>query len=285
MTRETASEPVSRPLSRAKRKVFADLGSRGGRERQGLFLLEGPRAIEDALERGTDLRALIVGERAEPLVRRWAAAGKLPRSIAVYRTTGTDLELLADTATPQGIVAVGPLPTHTIDGLPLDAGPLTLLADRVQDPGNLGTLLRTLAATGGRTALCARGTVDAYNPKALRAAAGSTFSIAIATDLTGTEAIEWCTARSISVVALAAGAPDLFEAGLPEGPLALAVGNEGAGLSAEVLDRSTIVLGLPMAGRVESLSVAVAGSVALYVLAHRTGTRWSGAGATRTGPS
>ncbi|HUP02246.1 MAG TPA: RNA methyltransferase [Gemmatimonadota bacterium] len=265
--------PLLRPLSRVKRKRFADLGSRAGRERRGLFLLEGPRAIEDALDRGADLRTLIVEESIGSLVREWSDAGRLPPGIAVYRATHAELADLADTTTPQGILAIGPLPPLTLESLPADPGPLTLLIDGLQDPGNLGTLLRTLAATGGRAALCARGTVDAYNPKALRAAAGATFAIRIAAGLGGGEAVEWCAARSIAVVALRAGAPDLFDARLPDGPLALAVGNEGAGLSREILDRSALVLGLPLSGGVESLSAAVAGSVALYVLAHRRGRR------------
>ncbi len=262
---------VIRPLSNATRKRIAQARSRTGRERGGLFLLEGRRSIEDALGRGVHLISIVVNDEIEKWVGEWAGAGRLDSDVEVYRASEAELAALADTVAPQGVLAVGPVPELTLTALPADPGSLTLIADGVQDPGNLGTLLRTLAAVGGRTALCARGTVDPYNPKALRGAAGATFAIDIAAGMTGREAAEWCAARGVAVIALSAGEPDLLQATIPAGPLALAVGNEGAGLSREVVDRSALRAGLPMSGAVESLSAAVAGSVALYVLARRPG--------------
>lgn len=261
------AEPLVQPLSRTRRKLFADLASRAGRERHGLFLLEGPRAIEDALERGARLAHLVVTEAAEPAVQRWAEMGKLG-GVEVYRTSDAELASLADTTTPQGVIAVGPLPRLGLASLPARPAGLTLLVDGVQNPGNLGALLRTLVAVGGQTALCTLGTVDPYNPKALRGAAGATFAVDIAAGVVAEKAVEWCAERRAPIVALSAGAPNLFRAHLPEGPLVLAVGNEAAGLSGEVVEGSALVVGLPMSGGVESLSVAVAGSIALYVLAH-----------------
>ena len=217
--------PETRPLSRAKRKIFADLGTRNGRERRGLFRLEGPRSIEDAMKRGARFRYLVVSADGEAHVARWIDEELLDADAEVYRVSGSELAAIADTATPQGVVAIGPLPTLTQDALPADLGRLILLVDGVQDPGNLGTLLRTLAAVGGRTALLCRGAVDAYNPKALRGAAGATFD--------------------------------------------LAIGNEATGLDAEIRHHAALVVGLPMAPYVDSLSAAVAGSVALYALTHR----------------
>lgn len=261
------AEPVVRPLARARRRLFGELGSRAGRSRHGLFLLEGPKAIEDALERGVRFSYLVMTASAEPAVHRWAEAGKL-NGVELHRASDAELASLADTATPQGVLAVGPLPLLALATLPARPGGLTLLVDGVQNPGNLGTLLRTLVAVGGRTALCTPGTVDPYNPKALRGAAGATFAVDIAAAVAPKEAAQWCAERGVPIIALSAGAPDLFGALLPQGQLALAVGNEAAGLSAEVVDRSALVVGLPMSGGIESLSVAVAGSVALYVLAH-----------------
>jgi TrmH family RNA methyltransferase len=261
--------PEVRPLSRAKRKIFADLGTRNGRERRGLFRLEGPRAIEDAMARGARFRSLVVGREGERWIERWAREGRLDGGVEIYGVGDHELAALADTATPQGVVAIGSLPTLTPGDLPTDLGRVALLVDGVQDPGNLGTLLRTLAAVGGRAALLCRGTVDPYNPRALRGAAGATFGIAIAAGLTRRDAVELLAARGARIVALVAGAPSLFEAALPDPPLALAVGNEAAGLGAEIGERAALVAGLPMAPGVESLSAAVAGSVALYALTHR----------------
>ena len=262
-------QPETRPLSRAKRKIFLDLGTRNGRERRRMFRLEGPRAIEDALRRGVRFPYLVVGREGEPWAGRWADQRLLPPETDVYSATPEDLAALADTTTPQGVVAIGELPSFSVDDLPPDLGRLVLLVDGVQDPGNLGTLLRTLAAVGGRAALLCRGTVDAYNPKALRGAAGATFGLAIAAGIERGAAAELLAGRGLRVVALVAGAPSVFEAPIPDAPMALAVGNEAAGLGAEIESQAALVVGLPMAAEVESLSAAIAGSVALYVLGYR----------------
>lgn len=205
-----------------------------------------------------------------PRVLQWAAAGRLPASTELHEVSAREITELADTTTPQGVLAVGPVPDLTLAGLPREPGPLTLLADGIQDPGNLGTLLRTLAAVGGRTALCLEGTVDPFNPKALRGAAGATFALDIAAGIPVAAAAAWCAGNGVGIVALNAGAPDLFGVPLPERRLALAVGNEGAGLSPGMLEHAALSAGLPMAPEgIESLSAAVAGSVALYILAHR----------------
>jgi TrmH family RNA methyltransferase len=261
------------PLSKARRSTIADLTTRAGRERHGLYLLEGPRAIEDALARGAKLTWLVADGVGEREVERWLAAGLVPEASALYRAAEGELARLADTTTPQGVLAVGELPAEGLEALPEVGGEVVLLVDGVQDPGNLGTLLRTLAAVGGAAAICCKGTVDPFNPKALRGSAGTTLWLAVARGVERRAAADWCAERGMAIVALAAGGVDLFggrsPAGpLPAGPLALAVGGEAAGLSPEILAAAAVVAGIPMDPGVESLSAAVAGSIALYALAH-----------------
>ncbi|HKY60522.1 MAG TPA: RNA methyltransferase [Gemmatimonadota bacterium] len=253
-------------LPRARLRLLARLGTRAGREREGLYLLEGRRAIEDALERGERLRLVVAAPDAEPVVRDWIAGRRLPEGTEPFVAPAAELERAVDTRTPQGLLAVGVVPDLTLAALPEDPGRVLLLVDGVQNPGNLGTLLRTLAAVGGRSAILCRGTVDAYNPKALRGAAGLTPSLSIAAHVPAREAAEWCASRERPIVLLEAGAPDLFSARLPEGPLALAVGSEAVGATPDLAEAASHRVGLPMAGPVESLSVAVAGSIALYGL-------------------
>ena len=269
--------PESRfqPLSKALRARLADLATRTGRERQGRFLLEGPRAIEDALRRGLVLDCLVANTDGEGDVARWVAAGLVPDSTVLYRAATGELERFADTTTPQGVLAAGALPPAGLDALPdprAMVGAPVLLVDGVQDPGNLGTLFRTLAAVGGRIAICCAGTVDPFNPKALRGSAGTALALSIARGIERQAAVEWCAERGVSIVALAAGGTDLFAdpaaSELPAGPLALAIGNEAAGLSPEIERAARVVAGIPMEPGVESLSAAIAGSVALYALAH-----------------
>ncbi|HWC06264.1 MAG TPA: RNA methyltransferase [Gemmatimonadota bacterium] len=255
------------PLPRARLKLLARLGTRTGRERERLYVLEGRRAIEDALERGERLRFVVATPDAEGILREWVAGGRLPEGAAPFGISAAEIEHATDTRTPQGLLAVGDVPDLSLAALPEDGGRILLLVDGVQNPGNLGTLLRTLAAVGGRSAILCRGTVDPYNPKAVRGAAGLTPTLSIAAPVAAAEAVEWCAARSRPIVLLEAGAPDLFEARLPEGPLALAVGSEARGVTPEVSGAASLRVGLPMSGPVESLSVAVAGSIALYALA------------------
>ncbi|HYO47232.1 MAG TPA: RNA methyltransferase [Gemmatimonadota bacterium] len=254
-------------LSKARGSQIADLSTRAGRERHGLFLLEGPRAIEDALGRGARLSYLVADPTGEEAVARWLAAGLVPESTALYRAETVDVERLADTTTPQGILAVGELPLEGLAAL-AEPGSVILLVDGIQDPGNLGTLLRTLAAVGGKAAICCKGTVDPFNPKALRGSAGAALSLAVARGVEREAAAGWCAERGVAIIALAAGGSDLFAGRQPAGPLALAVGGEAAGLSPEIERAAALVVGIPMEPTVESLSAAVAGSVALYALAH-----------------
>lgn len=276
------------PLSKARRSTIADLSTRTGRERHGLFLLEGPRAIEDALSRRTKLSWLVADATGEEAVGRWIAAGLVPESVALYGTKASELDRLADTTTPQGVLAVGALPAGGLESLPRPteggvrgAGvapgapgpPPILLVDGVQDPGNLGTLLRTLAAVGGKAAICCKGTVDPFNPKALRGSAGAALALAVARGVERAAAAAWCADHGVAIAALAAGGSDLFAGRVPHGPLpggpvALAVGGEAAGLSAEIRHAAAVTIGIPMEPGVESLSAAIAGSVALYALAH-----------------
>ena len=235
--------------------------------REGLYLLEGRRAIEDAFERGERLRFLVATPDTEPVVRDWIAGGRLPAGTEPFVTSATELERVADTETPQGLVAVGEVPDLSLAALPEDPGRILLVVDGVQNPGNLGTLLRTLVAVGGRSAILCRGTVDPYNPKALRGAAGLTPALSIAAHVPASDAAGWCASRDRPIVLLEAGAPNLFEAGLPEGPMALAVGSEATGTSSALAGAASLQVGLPMASSVESLSVAVAGSIALYAVA------------------
>lgn len=262
------------PLSKAKRRLFGDLGTRSGRERHGLFLLEGPRAIEDALARGVDLGWIVVDPAGAVVVEGWRAAGLLRPTTEVREVTAGDLAAIADTTTPQGIVAVGTIPRASLVDRSAPTARVTLLLDGLQDPGNLGTLLRTLAGAGGGLALSLKGTVDAWNPKALRAAAGATFAVDVVGGLEPAAALDWLAAREIPLVALEVGGQDLVGADLPAGPLALAVGNEAAGLSEPVRRAARVTVGLPLAA-VESLSAPVAGSIALYLLTH--GSRRNGA--------
>ena len=181
------------------------------------------------------------------------------RGAKVEEVPARDLADLADTVTPQGVLSMARIPSA--DWTVASRGRILVL-DAVQDPGNLGTLVRTAEALGLEAVVALRGTVDPWNPKAVRAAAGSAFRVPIL-------AAEWEEAndrfrREDVVVWAADGAGAPFRRGdVAPRRLALVLGNEARGVSAPVLRAASRSVSVPMAGRVESLNVAVAGAILL----------------------
>lgn len=169
----------------------------------------------------------------------------------------SDVEELSDTETPQGVLAAARVPDRGEEVM--EAASL-LAFDEVQDPGNLGTLLRTAEALGVQGALSFPGTVDTWNPKAVRAAAGSVFRVPVL-PLGRDEATDALRRRGFRIWAAdTQGVPvDRWEQGPTR--LLLVLGNEGRGVSDEMLEAADRRVRVPVAGRVESLNVAVAGAL------------------------
>lgn len=240
-------------------RELAQLARGRVRRARGLHLVEGPHAVAEAL--AADLvREIFLGPGAPPPPGR--------PDVPVTEVSSAVLERLADTRTPQGILAVAVTPSAT----PRDAlaGPLTLVLDAVADPGNAGTILRTADAAGASGVVVLRGSVDVFAPKALRAAAGSTYHLPVAVDAEPEALIAAAAARTVGLFGLdAAGGIDVLADALPSGPVALVLGNEAHGLSAPLAARLAGSLRVPIRGRAESLNVAAAAAVALYAVAGR----------------
>jgi TrmH family RNA methyltransferase len=224
----------------------------------GLVAIEGENLLREALRCGLPLKAIFLSERIEPPT--W-----LPRGIELLTLPHDVFSSAVDTQHPQGIAALLVPPTWQIeDAFRSDAAPLLLIAAGVQDPGNLGTLIRSAEAFGATAVLTTPGTVNEWNQKALRASAGSVFRVpvvAIAVDqLAGLKArgLRLLATLADDPAALPAARADLHTA------CALMIGNEGAGLSAELLAVADAHITIPMPGPVESLNAAVAGSLLLY---------------------
>jgi TrmH family RNA methyltransferase len=187
-----------------------------------------------------------------------------PNVVAVHQRGARELAALADTETPQGILAVAPIPFAGLDALRVDAEPAVIVVlDAVQDPGNFGTLARTAEALGAAGVVALPGTVDAWNPKSVRAAMGSTFRLPVVP--ADWEALSpWLSSRGFITLAAAAGGEPLPQP--RPARAALVLGNEGAGVSEDTRARADRVVGIPIRGRAESLNVAAAGAILLYEL-------------------
>jgi RNA methyltransferase, TrmH family len=248
--------------------VLRSLLRRKGRREHGLFLLEGPSLLEEALT--SDLELLEVratreatAEQAE-LIRRAAEAG------APYiEITEKAASRLSDVETPSGIVAVARIATRSLEDVLARRGLILLLAG-VADPGNAGTLVRSAEAFGASGILFGEGGVEPYNPKVVRSAMGSLFRLPHA--VVSAEALMEEARRSgRQIIAADRSGQSLRGFGFPENPI-LAIGSERGGVSAW-LSRWDATVAVPHRGPTESLNAAIAGAIVLYEWSFSPGFR------------
>ena len=246
--------------------TIRDLGRRRGRERRGLALAEGVRLVEEALAADLEIRGAAVAPALEATTRGRALKSRLAgRGVRLEAVSDDDLATLADTEQPQGIVAVFRPPAWALEQIATPPGAVVLVLDAVQDPGNVGTMLRTALGLGAAGAVALKGTAELTSPKVLRGSMGAFFRLpCVAAD--APELLAWSRARGVTLwVAEADGEPigrDASRGARP--PLALVVGNEGAGVGPELERAAVRRVAVPLAAGAESLNVAVAAGILLY---------------------
>jgi TrmH family RNA methyltransferase len=240
--------------------------------------IEGARLVETALRSGVEVSAVLVsesGERHLERLRQW-----IPSSARILRTADRLFAYAAATEAPQGIAALVRPVSATFDDL-VHGVPLVLLLAGVQDPGNVGALIRTAEAFGATgAATCAAGnigTANPFSPKALRASAGAALRLPI---LRGVATPILLAQLRVAGVRVYAASPDASEAKTPweidwRTPAALLVGNEGAGLPLDLVRGADAAVRIPQSaddpGAMDSLNAAVAGSILLYEAARQRG--------------
>ncbi len=251
-------------LSRSEEKLVRALQRRKIREAEELFLAEGVRVVEELIASRLDLRLALAAPSLEDSERGRALADRLESTGALRRVSEGELNALAATDTPQGVLAVARIPSVELEQLvPGDAAVVVGL-DGVQDPGNFGTVVRAADAFGAFLVAALPGSVDPWNPKAVRSAAGSSFHLPLLQLGVG-ELVGWLRHHRFAILgADAAGAP-IAETPLPRRS-ALIQGNEGAGIGAEVRAALDGLVGIPIRGGAESLNVGVAAGILLYLL-------------------
>jgi TrmH family RNA methyltransferase len=251
------------PLLRALRRSLRE-GEPGA---DGAFGVEGPHLVEEALRSPVEVAALVGARSAEPrLAALEALANGRLRSFVVPDRV---FQSVAQTETPQGIAALVRLPERRLDDCLARPDALVAVLVGLQDPGNLGTILRSLEAFGGAACLLAENTVSPFNPKAARASAGSLFRVPVFRRLKLEEILRACRRHDLRTVALAPrGDRSLPEVDL-RGPVALFIGQEGSGLPMVLLPKVDAVAAIPLAAPVESLNAAMAATLALYEAARQ----------------
>lgn len=245
--------------------VARDLKRRKARERQTRFVAEGVRAVEELVR--SPLHA--VGALISPALGSTERGAELQAAIhatgvAVLEVSDSDFASAASTDSPQGVLMVADIPERDVMQVSFGPRPRVLVLDAIQDPGNVGTLVRTAAALGVDVTLAMPETVDLWNAKVVRSAMGALFRHSVL-------ACTWQEFDSVRVAhrlscwaADASGEP--VDRVKDAQSIALVVGNEGAGISADAQRRADKRVAIPIAADVESLNVAVAAGILLYQL-------------------
>jgi len=269
-----AEHVLENPRSPRVRAV-AKLTKRSARQETGLFLLEGPQAAREALAYRPDT---VIEMFATPsALERHADLREAARDagIEVVFTTEGVLDAMADTVTPQGIVAVARQTPTSVRDVFAASPRLVAICEEVRDPGNLGTIIRAADAAGADAVILTGRTVDPYNPKVVRATTGSLFHLPIAVGVDLATAVARAHDAGVRVVAADVGGDDFLAArALLAEPTAWLFGNEARGLDDESLALADLSLRLPIYGSAESLNLATAASVCLYetAFAQRSGS-------------
>ena len=230
------------------------------RHREGCYLLEGLRLIEQALDNGGEpafsffLSSFLVEERAAALAERLLAVSP------VYLATEAILNVVADTETPQGIVSVFRMPSFSIEKTSTDE--LCIILDGVADPGNMGTILRCAQGSGFDTVLLTKGCVDPYSPKVVRAGMGAQEYLNVGYGIEWSGVIGLLQGKQIALAHMSA-VQTVWDVDWTQ-PTALIIGNEAHGVSKEALAAASELFSLPMVGGLESLNAAMAASISMF---------------------
>lgn len=238
---------------------------RKARERQGLFVAEGVRTVEELLASPLPVRGVLTCDLIDRTPRGAALVAQChARDVEVVRVSEREFVSASDTDNPQGILAIAEIPTRSLEALTRQPPSRLLVLDGIQDPGNVGTLLRTASALGCGATLVLPGTVDPWNAKVVRSAVGMQFTHST---ISCTEEQLQQFLRDAGVVAWGADASGVLLGAEPApSRLAVVVGNEGAGLKPSVRDLCAGLVAIPMAAGAESLNVAVAAGILLHAL-------------------
>lgn len=260
-----------RPVSSRQNTLVKELRAafHAGGPTDGLHCgLDGTKIVEEAIRSGWKLRAVFFAESARE------RAGKLLPQLGSH----TETLLLPDevfrsavmTESPQGVAALARVRENSLEEMLQRENPLVVIAAGLQDPGNLGTVIRSADAFGASGLAAVEGTVNPLNPKVIRASAGSVFRLpSLKTDFAA--ALERCRDLGLRLLATSSHKSTPLPEATLTGPLAILIGNEGAGVPRELVSQADQTIGVPHSSKVESLNAGIAASIVLYECARQRG--------------
>jgi TrmH family RNA methyltransferase len=235
-------------------------GRRSARSDEGAFVIDGPTLLDEALDAGVAVEEVLAEPGCpERLLDRAEAAGA-----EVHRATTGLLARATDTVTPQPVAAIATFDDIDPAGAAGRAGPLALVLVGVGDPGNAGTLLRSVEGAGGGAALFCDGSVDPFGPKCVRASAGSVFRLAVTRSASAVDALAALASGGVATVGTRARDADPYDRADLARPVAIVLGSEAHGVPDVVAVAVDAVVTIPMEGHIESLNVGMAGTILCF---------------------
>lgn len=259
------------PLVKDVRQAFA----RGELTADGNCAIEGLRIVEEAIRSGLRLRAVLFKQSAENVAERLLP--QIGSHVETLLLADSLFDSVVPSETPQGVAALVRLKEFTLDAIleRLQLGPIIVVVG-LQDPGNLGTILRSAEAFGSAGAILGEGTVSRLNAKAIRASAGSIFRLPVvpAHSYGGSEVLlDSLRKQAVRLIATSSHKGTAIDQARLTGPSAIFIGNEGSGLSKSLMPQMDELIAIPHSEHVESLNAGVAASIVLYEAARQNRRR------------
>lgn len=249
-------------------------GSARERREAGIFLTEGFKMFEEAPEES--IRQVYVSEEILGHIDARPETARKLKDVEYETVAGEIFGKMSDTRTPQGILCVMERPVYSLEQMLQAENPLLMVLEDLQDPGNLGTIIRTGEAAGVTGVIMSGGTVDLFNPKTIRATMGSVFRVPFLYVDDMPQTIGALRRGGIHTYAAHLEGETYYDGVSLREPTAFLVGNEGNGLTRETAAQAEKYLKIPMEGKVESLNAAIAASLLLYEAHRQRRKGWDG---------
>lgn len=251
----------------ARVKAVTQLSQRKARSETGLFLLEGPQAVAEALAYRPELIVELYATPTALEKYQDIAATAVDAGVDVEFASEEVIEAMADTVTPQGFIAVAHQFPTALKNIFSQTSQLVVILEEVRDPGNLGAIIRVADAAGADAVILTGRSVDLYNPKVVRSTTGSLFHLPIAIDVELETVVPLVKEAGMQLIAADIKGEDLVLArsqGVLDSPTAWLFGNEARGLSDEYLGLVDRTIAVPIYGDAESMNLATAAAVCIY---------------------
>jgi TrmH family RNA methyltransferase len=257
-------------LSNPLIKRIKQLRQKKNRQAEGVFFAEGLRVVLTALEQDAPVEILFYAPellKSETALQAIRAQEKMGR--AVVAVAAAPFRAISERDNPTGLGAIIRTRATTLDQLPITPHSIFVLLDRIADPGNLGTILRTLDAAGANGLILTGESTDLYHPTAIKASMGTLFTLPLVQLPTLEPIWSWAEANGLTTIATSAKASQVYWDAPYRFPALLLMGNEQEGLNKEVLDAAAFRVTIPMHGTASSLNLGVATGLLLYELRRR----------------